>query len=91
MERPIAIRAKCIITPLTRIEPGVVLIEGKTIAGVGTTKEVEIPAGCQVIDAPDKTVVPGFIDTHIHGWGGTHFGESVEIKRKVLTPPKDCS
>lgn len=78
MERPIAIRARSIITPLARIEPGVVLIEGERIAEVGTTKEVEIPAGCQVIDAPDKTVVPGFIDTHIHGWGGTHFGQSVE-------------
>ena len=37
MERPIAIRAKSVITPLTRIEPGVVLIKGERIAGVGTT------------------------------------------------------
>jgi N-acetylglucosamine-6-phosphate deacetylase len=31
-----------------------------------------------MIDVGDKTVCPGFIDTHIHGWQGHHFGDSLD-------------
>ncbi len=46
------------------IGPTEILIEGDTIAGMGET--VGRPAGATVIDLGDRTVSPGFIDTHVH-------------------------
>ena len=50
-----------------------VLIDGSKIAAVG--RELEIPDGCQVIDAAGKWVTPGFIDAHTHI--SNHFEPSV--------------
>lgn len=78
MENSVAIRAGCILTPLKTIASGTLLIEGEKITSVGQSAKVPIPAGATVIDAPDKVVVPGFIDTHLHGRDGHHFGEDAE-------------
>jgi imidazolonepropionase-like amidohydrolase len=47
-------------------EDMVVLVEGKKIAKVGKSTEVEVPEGAQVLDASDKTVMPGMVDAHLH-------------------------
>lgn len=39
------------------------LVEGDTIKSIGTDLPEE---GCEVIDATDKLVFPGFIDMHVH-------------------------
>jgi imidazolonepropionase-like amidohydrolase len=44
--------------------PMQVLVEGNRITRVG--RSVERPPGAQVIDLSDRTVSPGFIDTHVH-------------------------
>lgn len=44
--------------------PGEVLIEGERIAEAGTA--VKHPAGAQVIDLGDRTLLPGLIDAHVH-------------------------
>jgi imidazolonepropionase-like amidohydrolase len=46
------------------ISPGEVLVEGERIVEVGNT--VAHPAGAQVIDLGDKTLMPGLIDAHVH-------------------------
>jgi imidazolonepropionase-like amidohydrolase len=46
------------------IAPGEVLVEGERIAEVGTS--VKHPAGAQVIDLGDTTLMPGMIDAHVH-------------------------
>ncbi|HEX3470696.1 MAG TPA: amidohydrolase family protein [Silvibacterium sp.] len=46
------------------VSPGEVLVEGERIAAVGST--VEHPAGAQVIDLGDTTLMPGLIDAHVH-------------------------
>ncbi|HVA01420.1 MAG TPA: N-acetylglucosamine-6-phosphate deacetylase [Terriglobia bacterium] len=65
-----AIIAGTIYTPAQEIRNGVILIEGHRIAKVGHRDQVKIPAGATVIDNADRTVVPGFIDLHIHGAAG---------------------
>src|SRR5436305_3299189 len=44
----------------------VVVIEGERIAGIGPESEIKIPAGAQVIDLSQATVLPGLIDAHTH-------------------------
>jgi N-acetylglucosamine-6-phosphate deacetylase len=65
-----AIIAGTIYTPAQEIRNGIILIEGHRISKVGTRDQVKIPAGATVIDNADRTVVPGFMDLHIHGAAG---------------------
>jgi len=44
--------------------PGEIAVEGNRIASIG--RSVQRPAGAQIIDLSDRTVAPGFIDTHVH-------------------------
>ena len=49
---------------------GVLLISKDKIYGYGKAGEIDIPDGCEVIDAGGKYVGPGFVDLHNHGGGG---------------------
>jgi len=44
----------------------VVLLNGERITAVGPESQVKIPAGIQVIDLSQATVLPGLIDGHTH-------------------------
>jgi imidazolonepropionase-like amidohydrolase len=44
----------------------VVLLQGERITEVGPAAQVKIPAGAQVIDLSQATVLPGLIDAHTH-------------------------
>ncbi len=46
------------------VQPGELLIQGERIVEVGTV--VRRPAGVEVIDLGDRTLMPGLIDAHIH-------------------------
>jgi Imidazolonepropionase and related amidohydrolases len=48
------------------IEDGVILIEQDKIVKVGTQKSLPIPDDYQDIDLNGNTVLPGFINTHVH-------------------------
>jgi len=83
-----AILAGTIYTPAEKIRNGVILIEGHRIAKVGPRDQVKIPPGATIIDNQDRTVVPGFIDIHIHGAVGYDLmeatPEAVEAVGKYL-------
>ncbi len=46
------------------LKPGEVLVKGERIVEVGTA--VKHPAGAEIIDLGDRTLLPGLIDAHIH-------------------------
>jgi imidazolonepropionase-like amidohydrolase len=46
------------------VTPGEVLVEGERIVAVG--RSVSHPAGAEVIELGDTTLMPGLIDAHIH-------------------------
>jgi len=46
------------------LKPAEILVQGERIVEVGTS--VKHPAGTEVIDLGDRTLLPGLIDAHIH-------------------------
>jgi imidazolonepropionase-like amidohydrolase len=54
----------------TMLTNQVIVIKGERIAEVGPAASVQIPPGARVIDLSRATVLPGFIDHHVHMWGG---------------------
>ena len=49
------------------VEPGLVMVEGDRIVGVGGVfVPTNAPAGAEVIDLGDVTLMPGLIDAHVH-------------------------
>ncbi len=65
-----AIESARILTPLEEITAAVILIEDGRIVRVGRRQEIQLPTGAKLIDATGRTIVPGFVDVHIHGAGG---------------------
>jgi N-acetylglucosamine-6-phosphate deacetylase len=71
-----AIHASRILTPDDEISDGVIVVEGSRITGLGHRDEMRIPQGAVDYVATGMTVVPGFVDVHIHGAGGHDFMEA---------------
>jgi imidazolonepropionase-like amidohydrolase len=46
------------------VKPGEVLVQGERIVEVGSS--VKRPAGAELIDLGDRTLMPGLIDAHVH-------------------------
>jgi imidazolonepropionase-like amidohydrolase len=66
--RTVAIRAGHLFDTTTGqlLTRRVVLITGERITDVGPESAVKMPAGAQVIDLSQATVLPGLIDAHTH-------------------------
>jgi N-acetylglucosamine-6-phosphate deacetylase len=65
-----AIHASRILTPDDEINDGVIVVEGSRIAAIGHRDEMRLPPDAIDFVATGMTVVPGFVDVHIHGAGG---------------------
>lgn len=46
------------------VDNGMVVVVGKQITAVG--QRLDVPAGARVLDLGDATLLPGFIDAHVH-------------------------
>jgi len=67
---PIVIYADRAFTPFEQIPDAVVVIDKTRIAAIGSKGVVTVPTGARTIHARGQTLVPGFVDVHIHGAGG---------------------
>lgn len=65
-ELVIRARSALIGRELVAVPDPVVVVKGAVIVDVGPRGRVDEPAGATVIDAGELTLVPGFIDTHVH-------------------------
>lgn len=76
----------------TMIDSAVILIDGERITAAGS--KLAIPAGAQVIDLGNKTLLPGLIDMHTHLTGDPQdAGYSVVAKsvpRMTMTGAKNA-
>jgi imidazolonepropionase-like amidohydrolase len=64
--RPIVLKADHLFDSASGklVDRGVVVVAGSKIQAVGS--DAQIPADAQVIDLGDATLLPGFIDAHVH-------------------------
>ena len=69
MEKAIWIGGGRVVLPQGIEENGSVLLKDGRIAELGGP----CPAGAEVVDAAGGTILPGFIDIHVHGGGGADF------------------
>jgi len=66
-----------VVTPEGVLNPGWIRLAGNLIAAVGSGEATEQPPGLctspAVTDLSGQWVLPGFVDLHVHGGGGTSF------------------
>lgn len=58
-----------VVTPQGIIEDGVVVLENGSIRAVKRSQDFTL-LGVEIVDATGLTLLPGFLDVHIHGGGG---------------------
>jgi N-acetylglucosamine-6-phosphate deacetylase len=68
--QPTAIYADRAFTPFEEISDAVIVLQGDKILEIGRRDSFTLPHGAREITTRGKTVVPGFVDVHIHGAGG---------------------
>jgi N-acetylglucosamine-6-phosphate deacetylase len=63
-----------VVTPDGVLSPGWIRLAGTRIDAVGPGEPPPVP-GLPVTDLSGRWVLPGFVDMHVHGGGGTSFTE----------------
>lgn len=77
-----------IVTPFQLLEDRIIIIEkGKIIAITDKKEDLAILKNVEIIEAQNKFIVPGYIDIHVHGGGGSDVmdGEYEAIKQVATT------
>src|SRR5271167_903307 len=80
-----AIYASRILTPQEELRDCVIVVEAGRSTGIGHRDEVHIPPGARDYVASEMTVVPGFVDVHIHGAGGHDVMEATPQALDAIT------
>ena len=70
MEAASVLCADSVITPDRELTPGWVLVEDGKVRELG---EGRGPESVETVDLAGLTLVPGFVDVHVHGGGGFSF------------------
>src|SRR6202142_4391770 len=82
----LAIFAERALTPLEEIRDAVILVDGARIAAIGHRGEIAVPRGAKEFSAAASvTVIPGFVDVHIHGAGGHDVMEGTDEAFDAVT------
>jgi len=69
-DRALVVDAGSVLSPAETFSPGRIIIRNGRIDAVGLISDLRLPENAEHVDALRFTVVPGFIDPHIHGSAG---------------------
>lgn len=85
----IAIRAGRALlgTELEEVHDAVILCEDDRITAAGKADDIAIPGHHRLLEAPDLTVLPGFIDAHVH----IGFANPVDVVSGGVTTARDLA
>jgi N-acetylglucosamine-6-phosphate deacetylase len=83
--QPIVIHADRAFTPFEEISDAFVVIHGSKISAIGQRGKIDLPRGVREINAGGRTMVPGFVDVHIHGAGGHDVMEGSREALEIIT------
>lgn len=83
MSQRYVLRARHVLTPYEDIVRGSVVVSDGIVREVGPASTANVPAGALVVDCGDATIVPGFVDVHIHGSGGDSAMDGPEAVARI--------
>lgn len=83
-EGPLVLDVGTLLTPFEKFSPGRVVVRGDRIDAAGAVSDVRIPEGAVRIDLLDLTLVPGFIEPHVHGCGGVDVMDATKDSMNVI-------
>jgi N-acetylglucosamine-6-phosphate deacetylase len=66
----IVLDAGAILSPFERYSPGRIVIRGDRVEAAGARSDVAAPPEATPLSLPELTLVPGFIEPHVHGCAG---------------------
>ncbi|CAN5658980.1 amidohydrolase family protein [soil metagenome] len=72
---------------LEPVDDATIVIESGFITAAGTHSDIETPSGAAHVDATGFTLIPGFIDSHVH----IGFAEPFEVLRGGVTTVRDLA
>lgn len=75
--------AKRVVKDDTVVEDGAVLVRGGVIEWVGPQASAPTVQDAREVDVGERTLLPGFVDIHVHGNGGVLAGESESSLRRM--------
>jgi N-acetylglucosamine-6-phosphate deacetylase len=73
------------LTPTSEVTDAGILMRDGVIEAIGPRSGMTLPTGAEEIRATDKTVIPGFLDVHIHGAGGHDVMEGNATALRAIT------
>ena len=72
---------------LEPVEEATIVIGNEVVLAAGPASVISSPAGANYVDATGFTLIPGFIDSHVH----IHFAESLEVLAGGVTTVRDLA
>ena len=84
-DRVLVVDAGSVLSPADKFSPGRIIIRNGRVDAVGLLSDVRPPDGADHIDALRLTVVPGFIDPHIHGSGGADVMDATFVSMNTIS------
>lgn len=72
------VTAARVVTGSAVLEPGWISVSRGTVTGIGEGRPAAEPVAGSSLDLGDATLVPGFVDIHVHGGGGAGYTEGSE-------------
>lgn len=80
------INARIIPVAAAEIEKGTLVVTDGSIAAVGASADVAVPAGARVVDCAGMTIMPGLICTHSHigGVAGADGSSTIQPDARAL-------
>ncbi len=87
--KPVVLKAAHIFDSVSGklADPGVIVVVGKNIQAVGS--DAAIPPDAQIIDLGDATLLPGFIDAHVHLEGQSSDNWYLDFYQEIFRFPAE--